>query len=374
MAFLQGLAVLSVPFCDFGVDLELYAANKNYREPFSVCAIYQPGKDRRLSGMLIKAIELVCTYDSRVSFYLYGSNQKVPTDSDRIHQLGVLTTSECADLYSRCSVGISLSASNPSRLPFEMLASGLNVVEVFGENTAYDFKSNAIRFSEASPEGIASALLSSLNETQVDCGELASIGVENQMFLDAVFNYQNNTVKPKGDTLADVRTLPVLINEELAQLSRDVALTNYKISADAQTPVCANHASITLLMNIDFDSQTLIRAAYWLRSDQSDLKWIDFNRNRDQLEMAISLPSQISSESILYIHLYSSDVITNQSLFLGEITQLISPSASESVNDLDRDISFGKLHFHVSFSQVDSVLDASKDASITSVLKSIFRR
>lgn len=365
---------LSVPFCDFGVDMELYAANKNYREPFSVCAIYQPGKDRRLSGMLIKAIELVCTYDSRVSFYLYGSNQKVPTDSDRIHQLGVLTTSECADLYSRCSVGISLSASNPSRLPFEMLASGLNVVEVFGENTAYDFKSNAIRFSETSPEGIASALLSSLNETQVDCGELASIEVENQMFLDAVFNYQNNTVKPKGDTLADVRTLPVSINEELAQLARDVALINYKISADAQTPVCANHVSITLFMNIDFDSQTLIRAAYWLRSDQSDLKWIDFNRNRDQLEMAISMPSQISSESVLYIHLYSSDVITNQSLFLGEITQLISPSASESVNDLDRDISFGKLHFHVNFSQVDSVLDASKDASIASVLKSIYRR
>ncbi|RHJ23578.1 hypothetical protein DW136_09385 [Collinsella sp. AM12-1] len=129
------------------------------------------------------------------------------------------------------------------------------------------------------------------------------------MFLDAVFNYQNNTVKPKGDTLADVRTLPVSINDELAQLSRDVALINYKISADAQTPVCANHASITLFMNKDFDSHTLIRAAYWLRSDQSDLKWIDFNRNRDQLEMAISLPSQISSESILYIHLYSSDVI-----------------------------------------------------------------
>ena len=127
-------------------------------------------------------------------------------------------------------------------------------------------------------------------------------------------------------------------------------------------------------MNIDFDSHTLIRAAYWLRSDQSDLKWIDFNRNRDQLEMAISLPSQISSESILYIHLYSSDVITNQSLLLGQITQLISPSASESVNDLDRDISLGKLHFHVNFSQVDSVLDASKDASIASMLKSIIRR
>lgn len=41
----------AVPFCDFGVDLGVYAANKNDKDPYSVCAIYQPGKDRRLSSM-----------------------------------------------------------------------------------------------------------------------------------------------------------------------------------------------------------------------------------------------------------------------------------------------------------------------------------
>lgn len=60
--------------------------------------------------------------------------------------------------------------------------------------------------------------------------------------------------------------------------------------------------------------------------------------------------------------------------FLGEITQLISHSASVSVDDLDRDIAFGNLHFHVNFNQVELVSDTSKDTSITSVLKSIFRR
>ena len=45
---------------------------------------------------IINAIELACSYDSRLTFYLYGSNQKVFTGSDRIHQLGLLTTAECA--------------------------------------------------------------------------------------------------------------------------------------------------------------------------------------------------------------------------------------------------------------------------------------
>lgn len=364
----------AVPFCDFGVDLGVYAANKNDKDPYSVCAIYQPGKDRRLSSMLINAIELACSYDSRLTFYLYGSNQKVFTGSDRIHQLGLLTTAECALLYSRCTVGISLSASNPSRLPFEMLASGLNVVEVFGDNTAYDFKSNAIRFAETSPEGIASALLSSLNEAHVDSSVLTPIEIENQVFLDAVLDYQNNRIKPMGDVVTNNRTLPVLINRELSQLSRDIALINYRVSADAQIPVCVNTVSISVPSNLDFGSQTLIRAAYWLKPDQSDLKWSDFNLNQGQLEVAFSLPAQANDESILYIHLYSYDGATRQSLFLGEITQLISPPAIELVNLLERDIAFGSLHFHVKFSKEDSIPDVSKDTSLASFLRTVFRR
>ena len=52
--------------------------------------------------------------------------------------MGTLNIKELNNLYNKSKVGIIFSESNPSRLGFEMYASGLHVIEKDNEFTKYD--------------------------------------------------------------------------------------------------------------------------------------------------------------------------------------------------------------------------------------------
>ena len=52
-----------------------------------------------------------------------------------------------------------MSASNPSRIPFEMMAAGLPVVELYRENNLYDLPDQGVLLSQSTPEAIASSIL-----------------------------------------------------------------------------------------------------------------------------------------------------------------------------------------------------------------------
>ena len=44
------------------------------------------------------------------------------THDPGVVDLGLVSPTACADLYRRCSVGLCVSSSNPSRIPFEMMS------------------------------------------------------------------------------------------------------------------------------------------------------------------------------------------------------------------------------------------------------------
>ena len=52
-----------------------------------------------------------------------------------------------------------MSASNPSRIPFEMMAAGLPVVELYKENNIYDMPDEGVLLARPTPEAIASAII-----------------------------------------------------------------------------------------------------------------------------------------------------------------------------------------------------------------------
>ena len=52
-----------------------------------------------------------------------------------------------------------MSASNPSRIPFEMMAAGLPVVELYRENNLYDLPEGGCLLAESSPAAVATALI-----------------------------------------------------------------------------------------------------------------------------------------------------------------------------------------------------------------------
>lgn len=118
--------------------------------------------------MLFDAIKLLLKLDDKVVVYLYGEDATLPIRDPRVHCLGILTAEECASLYTRCVAGVSLSVTNPSRLPFEMLSSGLSVIEINRENNLFDFPEGSIHLAEPSACGIASSILEVLSTSKRD--------------------------------------------------------------------------------------------------------------------------------------------------------------------------------------------------------------
>lgn len=156
---------LRTAFHDFGANPAVYhplgpCAGKTP----GICFLFQPGKERRASELGLAALRIVSQLRPDVPIYLYGTPA-----ADTVHFqspfifLGHISPDECNTLYNTCDVGLSLSCTNPSRAPFEMMASGLPVVELWRENTIYDFPEQAMCLARQTPQDLALALLTLLD-------------------------------------------------------------------------------------------------------------------------------------------------------------------------------------------------------------------
>lgn len=147
----------------FGADSKIYRrlpVSDNASNKPAVCFIYQPDKPRRCAQLGLEALRLLKLAVPDVQLHFYGSEHKPVSgyDIDYIHH-GLLNLEDCNKLYNSCQVGLCLSASNPSRIPFEMMAAGLPVVELWRTNNLYDLPDEAVLLSEQTPTAIAGSLI-----------------------------------------------------------------------------------------------------------------------------------------------------------------------------------------------------------------------
>ncbi len=145
---------------DFGADHAVYRPLGARRER-AVCFIHQPEKPRRCPRLGLMALEVLRRRRPDVKLYLYGSTQ----DPHRLGctHLGLLGVEACNELYNRCTVGLCISSSNPSRIPFEMMAAGTPVVDIHRENNLYDMPQDAIVLADPTPEALAQTLIDVLD-------------------------------------------------------------------------------------------------------------------------------------------------------------------------------------------------------------------
>ncbi len=150
------------PF-DFCADKSVYRPLPGARRERAVCFVYQPEKPRRCSIVGGQALSIVKHEMPDVKVYFYGNDQAANVPYE-IEHLGLISIEECNQLYNRCAVGLCISATNPSRIPFEMMAAGLPVVDIYRENTLYDLPDDATLLAEPTPESIAHAILQILRD------------------------------------------------------------------------------------------------------------------------------------------------------------------------------------------------------------------
>ena len=157
---------LTTDYFSFCADLKTYKKLNNIAKENAICFVFQPDKPRRCDNIALKALQIVKTIKPDVKIYFYGSNPSI-IDNLEVEQLGIIPIEKCNELYNKCLVGLCMSASNPSRIPFEMMASGLPVVELYRENNLYDFPNDGCLLADSTPEAIANALLTILDDKKL---------------------------------------------------------------------------------------------------------------------------------------------------------------------------------------------------------------
>ena len=159
-------------YFDFCADRRIYRPLPEAKKEHAICFVYQPDKPRRCSVLGIEALGIVKFLRPDVKIYLYGSN--IPGNAWFEHEnLGIIPLEKCNALYNKCEVGLCISSSNPSRIPFEMMAAGLPVVDLYMENNFYDMPNEGVRLAHTTPESIAQALIEILDhkETAAEMSE-----------------------------------------------------------------------------------------------------------------------------------------------------------------------------------------------------------
>lgn len=149
-------------YFDFCADLDIYSPDSTVKRENAICAIYQPEKSRRCQEIMVPALKIVQKLRPDTKIYLYGTMAACP-DNLEAEMVGMVSPQECSALYQKCSVGLCMSASNPSRIPFEMMATGLPVVDLCLENNIYDIPDEAALLAQPSPDAVAEAIIQLLD-------------------------------------------------------------------------------------------------------------------------------------------------------------------------------------------------------------------
>lgn len=158
-----GTHMHSFPFC---ADLNVYKKLDNIKKENAVCFIYQPEKARRCADMGLRALKIVKKLRPKTKIYLYGSDTG-DMSSMGFDNLQIMKIDKCNELYNKCSVGLCISSSNPSRIPFEMMAAGLPVVDLYRENNFYDIPEDGVLLADSTPEALATAIIKILDDEKL---------------------------------------------------------------------------------------------------------------------------------------------------------------------------------------------------------------
>ena len=228
-------------FFDFCADLEVYRPITNVHREKAVCFIYQPEKPRRCAQVGLESLSIMKRLRPNVKIYLYGSRDMLHNVSFEHENLKLLSIEECNSLYNRCSVGLCISSSNPSRIPFEMMASGLPVVDIYRENNIYDMPDQGIVLAEQSPESIAKAIIEILDDDKKQ-ESMSEFGIKfmskrplekgYQQFVEAVTQVLDADRSTEEDLKPMYKSKPVVAARR--DVIRDIEVTPKTIRAGIQ--------------------------------------------------------------------------------------------------------------------------------------------
>ena len=144
---------------DLAYDPKNYFPPSKLRPQEKRIAFYcRSATPRRLTEIGILALGMLAQERSDFQVDMFGEKALGSKMAFPCKCHGILDAEELGNLYRESIVGIVFSATNYSLIPQEMMACGLPVIEMDGENTRQSFPEGTVMLSNPNPESIAQAL------------------------------------------------------------------------------------------------------------------------------------------------------------------------------------------------------------------------
>ena len=153
-------------YSGLGVDSTVYKRNDQLPRQDAIAFLYQPEKGRRMSDELLKALILVKQIRPSAQIFSYGSEENPPVELECEHLGLVQDLRELANLYSTAKIGLCISLTNPSRIPFEMMACGCVPIDVYRYNNLFDYEEGTALLVYQDSASIASAICDLLESNE----------------------------------------------------------------------------------------------------------------------------------------------------------------------------------------------------------------
>jgi glycosyltransferase involved in cell wall biosynthesis len=151
---------LEARYFECGTDTDVYEfAGEEGREPGLIAVYARKETERRAVELAIAG--LATAFERRPSLRVVGFGSILGVSAPfPLEDWGVRPPRELAELYRRASVGVVFSLTTHSLVAHEMMASGLPVVELEGDNveSALGGSGELVELSERTPDAIADAV------------------------------------------------------------------------------------------------------------------------------------------------------------------------------------------------------------------------
>jgi glycosyltransferase involved in cell wall biosynthesis len=147
-------------YFECGTDTGVYEfAGEEGREPGLVAVYARRATERRAVDLALAGLATLVERRPGVRVVLFGSGETIESPVPA-EDLGVRPPAELAALYRRASVGAAFSLTTHSLVAQEMMASGLPLVELEGDNvtSAHGFAGELVELAEPTPDGVADAI------------------------------------------------------------------------------------------------------------------------------------------------------------------------------------------------------------------------
>lgn len=173
----------------FGVDTSIYFNHQNPSLRDGVLILYQPNKPRRCPEFIEELIAFYAEKHPEVRISVFGNESK---KIENVENLGILSPENLGEVYRSHKVGVSLSATNPSRISFEMAASGLEVIELELSCTSFDLTQNNVTRTFPNIKIFESTIHAAIESNRHQPSSFHSIDDELISFRNHLLEFANN--------------------------------------------------------------------------------------------------------------------------------------------------------------------------------------